>query len=525
MVGTRRTNSCDTCRKRRVKCDENRPVCGQCAKGRRECKAAPLPGLNWVASGQLCVSQAQSALESDAILLEATPKLKELSLVKTTQASNGASFHKYRICPPRRPKPSALSNGNHISRTPSLTSIDQLRHVFAAAYSHSPFGHRLTAFNSRIIEVPRYLGQSSTLDQAARCLVYSHQSLLSGNEQCGIESSIYHQALRSLQESLNDPSQVYQSTTLCAVSLLSCAEILGSRSLNYNYINHANGLVTLIETSGQTIAQDDLGRYIIYSAVGPIVINALMKGIRCFLNKRQWRWLFSSWPKSPPVQATHGAVMPQFSALADLLPDIRSACGVIGSVTEAQALVPRIVAVKDGIHRAQEDINLMLGWEPSSTCLTSQNTTESNYMPLDVSYWYPDPETARVTLQCSALVIQVNSAAAALHWFLSKQHIQAFTNLSIEAMQLESRQMAEVICRSVEYAKQYTPVESLYMQYPIFCAWSVLPSDKKDWIVKELNHLNGCLLSNYNHAIMDYISDTLLGCAIPADNEVQTGHC
>ncbi|KAI0409110.1 hypothetical protein F4802DRAFT_604414 [Xylaria palmicola] len=37
MVGIPRSKGCKTCRKRKVKCDEQRPSCGQCRKGAREC--------------------------------------------------------------------------------------------------------------------------------------------------------------------------------------------------------------------------------------------------------------------------------------------------------------------------------------------------------------------------------------------------------------------------------------------------------------------------------------------------------
>ncbi|KAL7899246.1 hypothetical protein HDV64DRAFT_223787 [Trichoderma sp. TUCIM 5745] len=45
QVKHRRTRSgCYTCRSRRVKCDENRPICDRCKKGNRECSYPELPG-------------------------------------------------------------------------------------------------------------------------------------------------------------------------------------------------------------------------------------------------------------------------------------------------------------------------------------------------------------------------------------------------------------------------------------------------------------------------------------------------
>lgn len=239
-----------------------------------------------------------------------------------------------------------------------------------------------------------------------------------------------------------------------------------------------------------------------------------MKGVHCFLNKPEWRWLFDDWPLTSPVQAAHRAVMPQFSAMADLLPDIRAACGANGSIEAAQALVPRILAVKAGIRRARHQLYSLLGCSLPGTSTDSEDL--HNIAPR-VSYIFADPAAARVTLQCWAVTIQINGAIAALHAFLTERQINAFKASSVTAIRLESRRHAEDICRSVEYAKQYTPVESLYMSYPTFCAWAVVSDCRKDWLLSGLIQLNGCLKSNFNHAMMDYLSGNLLGCAITAE--------
>lgn len=120
--------------------------------------------------------------------------------------------------------------------------------------------------------------------------------------------------------------------------------------------------------------------------------------------------------------------------------DIRDACGLNGSIENARALVPRIIAVQDGILRAREAVHLIMGWEPSSPYLTTHGLVEPNdTLPIDVSYWYTDPATTRVVLQCWALVIQVNSAVTALHSFLSQRHIMMFTDPCTVEMHLESR--------------------------------------------------------------------------------------
>lgn len=255
-----------------------RPVFGQCAKKGRDCTESPLPHLRWATNGQLgTLSRAHINLEDaiSVLRLEAEPVTKQLSLIKSALASNGATFHKYRICPSARPKHASSDPLVRVPQAPLFTAVDRLRHDFTFAYLRCPTGYRLTAFNSRIHEATLYLGQSPALDQAARCLLYAQKSLLAHENGSEIDSSIYHAALCSLQHSLNDPLRSVQSTTLCAISLLGCAEILGNRFPSWNYVSHARGLVTLIELGGLAAAEDCLGKSIIYSSVGSIASCAI----------------------------------------------------------------------------------------------------------------------------------------------------------------------------------------------------------------------------------------------------------
>ncbi|KAI0433154.1 hypothetical protein F5Y09DRAFT_98469 [Xylaria sp. FL1042] len=45
MVGIPRSKGCKTCRKKKIKCDEQRPRCGQCRKGARECEGYDQPTI------------------------------------------------------------------------------------------------------------------------------------------------------------------------------------------------------------------------------------------------------------------------------------------------------------------------------------------------------------------------------------------------------------------------------------------------------------------------------------------------
>lgn len=127
---------CLTCRKRRVKCDEAKPVCQRCASGDREC----LYAHSDASSSSKGLSSAHGALNDDMLRTAsstACPGLQVSSLVHNnsppSKLSASTSFH---LSPPAGvgPASSSHSSAAYASASPR-TPFDQ-------ASPHSPLAHR-----------------------------------------------------------------------------------------------------------------------------------------------------------------------------------------------------------------------------------------------------------------------------------------------------------------------------------------------------------------------------------------------
>ncbi|KAI0595932.1 hypothetical protein F4775DRAFT_566622 [Biscogniauxia sp. FL1348] len=94
MVGVRRSKGCNTCRKKKIKCDEQKPRCGQCRKGVRVCEGYHQPTIFLNSSGEDYKNGAPSLHGKDK------PISKTPYLEKKTPYRNAWSVQKA-IPPPR----------------------------------------------------------------------------------------------------------------------------------------------------------------------------------------------------------------------------------------------------------------------------------------------------------------------------------------------------------------------------------------------------------------------------------------
>ena len=108
----------------------------------------------------------------------------------------------------------------------SLTETERLSYsLFGSIEVQNP-SLCLGVIGSFVSQVPQRLGTSTALDDATTCLLDSYLNLLkSPATQRRIDPKLYSQALRSLQEALEDPEQCYSTTTLCATILLHRLEV------------------------------------------------------------------------------------------------------------------------------------------------------------------------------------------------------------------------------------------------------------------------------------------------------------
>ena len=175
---------------------------------------------------------------------------RRLTQLQERYTDNGSVVHKFRIShstpsQSRRPSRSASASTASASppaspflRQPSPSQHHELAHALVIAMTSGSTGIRLSVFGPFIQEVPSRIGHNPALDAAVAVLVYAHKSLLQkkvANEI--VNPNLYLRAIKTLQLSLEDPTQGLSTNTLCASVLLSLVEVRARNTTKFAMID------------------------------------------------------------------------------------------------------------------------------------------------------------------------------------------------------------------------------------------------------------------------------------------------
>jgi len=217
MVGVPRSSGCLLCVKRRVKCDEERPGCRNCAKYGAECPGYDrafkfVAGKHHVRQRRKDENQSEIELNSSSI-----------------NPATGSSTLSPLVVFQRRP----LQDATAFSIPPTLGGLrpEHIYGIINHLYVIEP-RHEVSFFAPWFTSVPEHIGQKSHLDSAMSAFALH----LLGKAKCdsdliGESRSMYGQSLCSLQKALNHPTEWKSAETLCATMLLCLYEVCASLHL------------------------------------------------------------------------------------------------------------------------------------------------------------------------------------------------------------------------------------------------------------------------------------------------------
>lgn len=229
MVGVPRSRGCHLCVKRRVKCDQEKPGCGNCAK-----YGSPCPGydkaLKFVAGKHQVRARRRRDNESpEAELIERTPYDSRLSAIHLVVRERRWPFAGL------DGDSSSFTDGSSDSRlsSPSLTMSPRLsKSQFVGTMMHNLrdttpeneslfFQHWLHA---------EHLGKKDMLDNAISAFTLHALGKSNGDEQLVVQSRIiYGNTLVQLQRTLNHATEWKAPETLCSTMILCVFEVSPSR--------------------------------------------------------------------------------------------------------------------------------------------------------------------------------------------------------------------------------------------------------------------------------------------------------
>ncbi|KAH3944514.1 hypothetical protein HBH98_153140 [Parastagonospora nodorum] len=277
MVGVAgKSRACHDCKRRRVKCDFQKPSCMRCEKAGRAC-----PGYD---RASIFVNRTLSEFTTTArvAIAEATSLQVQISMKHSSRLLQTFEQLQANITVPQAPFPGTFRLGAwDILRElylPRTRSTDECEVTATSCYSW-------------VHAVCHMVPKSNVLNQAllAFCAiqVYLAEPWSISEERA---QSLYGEAVKKLIESLEESDVERRDDTLAAIVVLSTCELFILQG-HESWHAHAHGISELLRERTDINDQSQLWRRLCSRLRLICVIIALVKGQRLVLNPTTWRLL------------------------------------------------------------------------------------------------------------------------------------------------------------------------------------------------------------------------------------------
>ncbi|KAI0414557.1 hypothetical protein F5X98DRAFT_241432 [Xylaria grammica] len=241
------SRGCQMCRTRRIKCDETKPTCNQCAKSRRQC-----PG--YVDDFDLMFRNETKATERRA--QRANKKASAQRLERQDSSRNDAfstsSFS----------SDSTKASGSRVLVSPALPIEEQARCHFISHFILMPQDGRTVGHMDFIIPLLKQEGPDSHIQHAfnACALTFLNNRRKVGTKVWNKALTEYVIALAKTNAALQDKSSQYSDASLAAVLLLGMFENISAMQISsFNWGSHIHGAVQLVKERGKKQTKTRVG--------------------------------------------------------------------------------------------------------------------------------------------------------------------------------------------------------------------------------------------------------------------------
>ncbi|KAJ9398077.1 transcriptional regulator family: Fungal Specific TF [Paecilomyces variotii] len=427
MVGVPRSKACGLCRERRVKCDEIRPGCTQCAR-----YGAPCPGysrdLKFQDEGPGVRRRLQSSSRNPSSI-----RSKSSSRTRRGESSRSAtqSIQEHAMALLRRHVAdtsidervdSSLVRKSFINSQPQLFS-DFVCAAFPTLYFHNRFRSGTDP------SFPDYITQNfgtHTYQDASVCSLSSIYLAHLTKDPALLRASrqMYSLALKEVCKAL-DTEEAFSDNMLSSVMILSVYEMYAQTSRDA-WARHSEGVKRLMLSRGVKGSESGFGRSCYYAFRGFLIATALFEDKPCFLDEEEWQEFAAK------VRAEDSQKPGEWSAFVDIsepifmeltkcpryLSEARTLSTSTSSSPEAAiALVERVTETRN---------KLLVSVEELRTCIAahSQRAQGISYRP--GNFVGPVPEVFADTSP-SLLLRGATSAVAALDQLLASIRIDIAT--------------------------------------------------------------------------------------------------
>ncbi|KAK7418827.1 hypothetical protein QQX98_003689 [Neonectria punicea] len=284
MVGVPRSSGCQLCRRRKVRCDEVRPSCGNCIKYGAECPGYER-GLKFVA-GKHQIRQRGGGRRSD----------------NGQRASNSSpdDSQPFAATLTYRSNPIVVTSAPRLRPT-LIPPVDRPLQPLRGHVLYNMIQNFCPSAPPDILGLFQWvgfdhLGKRALLDGAI-CSLALH---LAGKEKSNAElvahsRTVYGKSLTELQAALRHSSIWRSSETLFAAILLCFFELFAGTSSPDTWLQHAKGIGTLMEQRGPAAHAEGWDAAMLLSFRGILIMSDMFypREENCFLSRPAWKPLMA----------------------------------------------------------------------------------------------------------------------------------------------------------------------------------------------------------------------------------------
>lgn len=347
----------------------------------------------------------------------------------------GGMFQKMRLfdtstgSTPRRESP--------LPRSPSLPPNEALaqRLCVFINWSDPVPGNEVHMHGAWLRELPQRFGTSVALDDAAKCLISSHESVVRGDQpSTWMDLKQYSKALQSLQKAIDDPNEQFSTNTVAAISLLWRLEgwfaVANGRS--HKQAVHAKAMSTMLQARGIRDTKDPLEFLLLADCLIASVQYSLGHDIPrpCVFDSPDWDLNLDDHDHLPHVSILYWRLFRQYVKWPGLLHDIVKVY-LFPNETKVtiQDILQRAISVAACLEELWFAIELVL--QDPSVCITKLSTPSDPLVPL--VYEFLDTEVAPLVGYYCFFTISIHRMIVYLSSILTRHLVTAPTAIDLSS--------------------------------------------------------------------------------------------
>ncbi|EXJ81462.1 hypothetical protein A1O3_07754 [Capronia epimyces CBS 606.96] len=472
----RRRTGCLTCRKRKIKCDERRPLCRNCQISNREC-------VEWASGFQLERQNDPPARHLPfSRPLKFRPPLSQFQRKKTASkrldldperdAPSSKEITLYRLADRKDDASSCLPTPFPVSPAERLAG-----RVWDLLQNGSGTGFSPLYFGDYFQELPRFIGRSVCLDAAVECFLLTQQRLGTARS-LDYRGQLQHygRALKLLRHELGT-LQVHnrRTETLAASVVLLASEVMDNSLSSHAHLPHVDGASALMRAYGPDFFNSRFELQLFYSLIPIIVSRSLERNTECFVGAPSWLVLENKIPSEWVETRIEARILHTYTKIPTFLQAVRKWRNAAFTDIPGHVLID-LISLRQHLLDLGEAITDFIqtsGLMAELPCI-SRPPGPSTY------YLFKDIHLAEGISIYFRMVILVTRGLSQLQ-------------LSQPADREWSRLASAQLCMSVEHERVQAPSGALFTSLTLKVARIACSDDLVDWIEDRLRQVEDWL--------------------------------